>query len=125
MSDEQTPTNQTSENIAIPSGEWVMPEPVFRTSEGRTPGSSEPNFEGDEHDTESPNDEASDFAATLPDIKPELSEPLEEKAAQQKNAGGCFQSILVMFSVVSLSIAAIAIALIYFLFYWRTSDTTF
>ena len=125
MSDEQTPTNQTSENIAIPSGEWVMPEPLFRTSEGRTPGASEPAFDGDEHDTESPNDDANDFAETLPDIKPEVAESASVNAAPQKKAGGCFQSIVVMAGVVGLSVAAIVIALIYFLFYWQTADTTF
>lgn len=125
MSDEQTPTNQTSENIAIPSGEWVMPEPVFRTSEGRTPGSSEPIFEGDEHDTESPDDETNEFAETLSDIEPATAEPVVVKAAEQKKTGGCFQTILVMFGVVGLSIILFIAVVVYFAFYWHQPDTTF
>ncbi len=102
-----------------------MPEPVFRTTEGRTPGTSEPIFDGDEHDTESPDDNAGDLAETLSDIKPDVTEPVIIKAAPPKQAKGCFQSFVLMFGVIGLSIVVILVALYYFLFYWRTTDTTF
>lgn len=122
MSDEQLPTTEplADDNAA---SDWVMPEPIFRSTEGHTPGAGRSPFEGDEHDTASPDEDVDAFAETLPNINPAEPQRANVKAAQPKKSGGCLQSLVLIIGFVGLSAAVIVAALVYLVVYYRPSDT--
>ena len=127
---------------AVTSADWVMPEPVFRSSEGHTPRRApEANF-SDDMPTEIANKDDSAFARPVPaseadtaeietdtdDDKAEAPAASETstdtpKAAQPNQKGGCAKSFLFIVSMIGLTVAAVIIALIYFLFYYRPAET--
>ncbi len=139
MSDESKPTN----------GDWQMPEPVFRTSEGRTPKSAK-NFDQDDVDTASPDLREADteeIETDVPDqdeIDTETPESEEEPAGGEaevyqerppKNvvrpavakpaAGGCAKTISLILGIIAISGAALLSAIVYFLYFYRPTDSTF
>jgi len=139
MSDEPIIDDLPTEDATKSSEEWVMPKPVFRTTEGRTPKSAPEAFFSDEMPTEIANKDDSAFAKpvsadeadtaefdTDPDPAVEvaptgsLETPITPSAPQK---GGCAKSFLFIVSMIGLAVAAIIIALVYFFFYYRPAET--
>ena len=134
MSDEPTPKDQTTNDSAEPSGGWVMPEPVFRSSEGRSPKPLTA-LPADEMDTEMPNldplditlDATDEFANAetdeivappVPDVQPPVP-----PTTPPKKKGGCAKNVVFVLGGIGVFAAAAIIALVYFLFYARPADS--
>jgi hypothetical protein len=134
------------------SGEWQMPEPIFRSSEGRTPKSARPDDHADEVDTLSPDFAEADtdeidvdgsvpdqdeIDTETPDNTPELKTsppPVYEErppertavhAATEKQTGGCAKTMTMILGTIALSVIVIIIVLVYYGFYYQAADRTF
>ena len=131
------------------NSEWQMPDPVFQTSEGRTPRSAKnyvdpddvdtaaPEFaeadtdefdtepdtlSQDEIDTETP--EADSDEAPVSENQPPPQEPVRAAAAQ-KQAGGCAKTFGLISAVIAFSVIAVIAVIIYFLVFYEPADTAF
>ena len=114
MSDESKPDE-------IPPEDWVMPEPIFRTTEGHTPGSVHETLASNEIPTE-PGFREAITEETL-GLPPE-TEPVKVKAAAPKpKKRGCAKSFLVTLGLIGLAVAAVIAGLIYLLFYYKPAET--
>ena len=110
------------------NGEWVMPEPIFRSSEGRTPGAKS-EADTDEMETESPatvegqtDDELADVfdETAMNHVRAAPAKPAEPKT------GGCAMSAMMTIAVIAFLAVSIAAAGIYFWFYsGSTGNGTF
>lgn len=118
MSDETTPEDLPTEPANRPLDEWVMPEPIFRSTEGHTPKQSMGDPGAEEVDTLETDVEESTPPVPFPDT---LSPNRAVETPKKK--GGCFRSVLFVVGTIALFAAAVIIALIYFLFYARPVDT--
>ena len=125
----------------MPSGEWVMPEPVFRTTDGQTPVNlhnteiqDEPGFSNAvTAETEvlpPPGEESVEpgfrDAPTIETKGPAKDpEPVKVKAAAAKPAkkGGCAKSFFSTVLVIAIAVIAIVGALVYYFFYYHPADT--
>lgn len=109
--DSEKPTIET-EGLEKREGEteWTMPEPVFRSTPGRTPGQ----------------DPEKDIP-TEPANKTEQSVRVKETPSQRhkKKKGGCAKFFTLLAVVVGLLIGSAIVAAVYFLFYYRPASTTF
>lgn len=103
------------------NGEWQMPEPVFRSSEGYTPKAA-----GDAPDDDFPtdpgfDDEAPTETANKPDNDDhvQMVRPKEKTRVrhQKKKKRGCLKSVALTVVVLILSVALIIGTVIYFVFY--------
>ena len=114
--------------------EWTLPEPVFRSSEGFTPRSAllgpqddiptEPGFSDDETEesidlSAHPDEQAED------DIHQSVRPSSKTRIRHQKKRTGCAKTFGLIAGAITISAAAIVVALIYFLFYFRSGSTTF
>lgn len=100
-------------------GEWQMPEPVFRSSEGRTPRAmadddfpTDPGFD-DEAPTETadkPDDELLAGQGVRPSTKTRVRH-------QKKKKRGCLKSVALTVAVLAASVVLIILTVIYFVFY--------
>jgi hypothetical protein len=103
--------------------EWKMPEPVFRSSEGRKPGETvvsqselptdQPGFIDDKDKAESASSKQSVRAKTG-----------DRKERYTKKKRGCAKTFGMIVGAIALLILAGAAALVYLLFYYRPVDTT-
>jgi hypothetical protein len=105
-----------------PDDGWVMPEPVYRSTPGRSPGeihqaestgddTTQPGFiDQDNIDTLAPNLVDPDEVPTEKPIKVKAAEPL------QKKKRGCARSFLTVVSLIVLAVIGVVILLIYLLF---------
>ncbi len=112
-----------------PDDGWVMPEPVYRSSEGGPPKGmhfadpaaeipTEPGFSDEDYiDTLTP--DISD-AGESPTAKPVKVTPAPPKPKKR----GCARSFLTVIGLIALAVIGIVIALIYFLFYYKSADTS-
>lgn len=130
----------------MPSGEWVMPEPVFRTTEGQKPLSLHETEIQDGVPTVEPGFSNAVTAETevLPPPSEEPVEPgfrdaptIETKglikepepvkvkaaAAKPTKKGGCAKSFFSTVLVIAIAVIAIIAALVYYFFYYRPADT--
>lgn len=127
MSDEQRKDKEQSEK-------WVMPKPVFRSSEGRTPRSVALDPQGDVPTEPGFHDKTTEEIT----VKPDAKEPVEsEQPAQSvrestktrvrtpKKAGGCAKTFSLIVGAIALSIIAVVAILIYFLFFYTRAETAF
>jgi hypothetical protein len=99
---------------------WVMPEPVFRSSKGYDPRKGM-------EDTES------DIPAEKADSGPVEADTDELPAADEKQnvrpkppaekKSGCLSTAAFFIGIISLSIAIILAALVYFLYYYVPPDS--
>jgi len=124
------------------TAEWVMPKPVFRSSEGHTPKRAPETDFSDDMPTEIANKDDSAFAKPVPASEADTAEietdtdddkagapaapktsTVTPKAAEPSKKGGCAKSFLFIVSMIGLAVAGIIIALIYFLFYYRPAET--
>ena len=117
------------------NGEWTMPEPVFRSTEGYSPKTAlhsvqdeiptEPGFSDDETEED----------IALPDSSEDEID--EEKGGQSvrastktrirhhKKKSGCAKTFGLIAGAIALSIFAIIAAVIYFLVFYKPADTSF
>lgn len=138
-----------SDDPKLASGEWQMPDPVFRSSEGRTPKSAKNYLDPDDVDTAAPDFSEADTDEIITDDEPVNQDEIDTETPEfgpegggaggdtgsippdtlpsvpQKQAGGCAQTVGLMAGVIAFSIIAIIVAAIYFLLYYRPTDTTF
>lgn len=103
------------------NGEWQMPEPVFRSSEGYTPKAA-----GDAPDDDFPTDPGFDDEAPTeaPNKAEDSDSPQSVRAAsktkvrhQKKKKRGCLKSMALMVLIIVASVALIIATLVYFIFY--------
>lgn len=99
-------------------GEWQMPEPVFRSSEGHTPRAiadddfpTDPGFD-DEAPTETANRPDSDDHVQT--VRPKEKTRVRH---QKKKKHGCLKSVALTIIVLVTSVALIVGTVIYFIFY--------
>ncbi|MGH7890035.1 MAG: hypothetical protein ACRENF_05750 [Thermodesulfobacteriota bacterium] len=115
------------------NGTWVMPEPIFRTSPGHTPNAVKQTDYADDITTQ-PGFTDEDMVDTLiPDFtdsaespadEPVADDPVKVTAAPPKpKKSGCARSFLTLLSLIVLAIIGVVIALIYFIFYYKSADT--
>lgn len=138
-------------NESNSNGEWVMPEPIFRTSEGKTPKSAKNYVDPDDIDTEAPEfseadtDEFDTEPIDQEEIDTETPDPETEEDTKEypvdsaeepkpqvrasekpaKTAGGCAKTMLMMVGITTFAILAVVAVLVYFLFYYTPANTTF
>src|SRR6476469_2432451 len=121
MDESELPTGETE---GLPQPEpWVMPEPMFRSTPGSTPGikPSDPQAEIetepigfiDDPDTAKP-------ASQSVRVKEE-----DRTSRHKKKKGGCAKFFTLLAVLVGLVIGVGIAAAIYFIFYWRPSSTVF
>ena len=114
--------------------EWTLPEPVFRSSEGHTPKATmfvlqddiptEPGFSDDE--TEESIDLSSEPDEPIEDdIHQSVRPSSKTRIRHHKKRAGCAKTFGLLAGAIALSAIAIAVVLIYFLFYFRSGSTTF
>ena len=115
---------------------WTMPDPVFRSTEGHTPSGIHATIPADESTT-APGFHQAKTVETAglppePDFHEAITaetEGLPSKAAKVKAAPvkskkrGCAKTFLLTVGLIGLGLAAVVIALVYFLFYYRPADT--
>ena len=129
----------------MPSSEWVMPEPIFRSTPGQTPASMheteikgevptvEPGFrEADTLETEGlpPGENSVEpgfrEAPTVEIKGPDTPESVKVKAAAPKaKKGGCLRVLASSFLLIAVAALAIIAALIYYFFYYRQDSGPF
>jgi len=134
--DDRTPT-QSDVPVTKPADEWVMPEPVFRRSEGYTPNAAARGNEDETlmPDTLEPRDFAGDEAAAEEEIaqQPDLSEELVSEAAAspappavtvKKKKSGLVKVLLILLGVVlALAVAAVAMIALGLGYLFRISES--
>jgi hypothetical protein len=130
MSDEPTPKDQKPTDAAPAIGGWVMPEPVFRSSEGHTPKSASIGGQ-EEVDTDVPALDPMDITLDASDElanaeTDEIAAPVPAAIAppQASNKSGCAKNVVVILSVIGFIAAAVVVAVVYYLFYFRPADTS-
>lgn len=122
------------------NGEWKMPDPVFRSTEGHDPRlrrlsqddipTDSPDVDTDEFDTDTPEqiilDESADPAGEPPKPKPAAN---TVRAAPPAAAGGkgsgCLKTLGVVGGVVLAGAVLLIAVLIYLLFFYQPGETTF
>ncbi|MBV9216370.1 MAG: hypothetical protein JO053_09350 [Acidobacteria bacterium] len=113
-----------------PQGDaWKMPEPIFRSSPGKTPKKldlsqeevpTEPGFS--EMETEE------DVAVPSGVIGSEPSQgvrPSTKIRVRHKKKGGCAKLVLTLIGLVAAAVIIILGAMVYLLFYYRAPETAF
>ena len=127
--------NDETQKDQAADGEWTMPEPVFRSTEGYSPKTAlhsvqdeiptEPGFSDDETEED----------IALPDSSEDEID--EEKGGQavrastktrirhHKKKPGCAKTFGLIAGAIALSIFAIIAAVIYFLVFYKPADTSF
>ena len=113
-----------------------MPEPVFRSTEGQTPTGIHATVPADEtttaHDLHQAKTVETEGLPPGPDFHEAITaetEGLPSKTAKVKAAPdkpkkrGCAKTFLFTVGLIGLGIAALVVALIYYLFYYRPPET--
>ena len=119
--------NTKPDDITV--SDWLMPEPIFRTTPGRTPKSVHETLDAKEVTTQ-PGFTDEDFVDTITpesaDVRPDPTEKevkVTVAPVKPKKKRGCASSFLTVVSLIVLAVIGVVIALIYFLFYYRAADT--
>ena len=107
--------------------EWQMPQPVFRSSPGKTPNGAavsqeeiptEPGFS--DRTTEEV-----EVPAEFADRQNQTVRPSTKVRVRHKKKGGCARAFVTIVSLITVAAIVIIGALIYFLFYYRPAETVF
>lgn len=116
-------------------GGWKAPEPVFRSTEGRTPRTANSYIDADDIDTAAPDFREVDTdefdTDPAPVAKAEMGGAVAAKPtvrptpAPQPTSGGCFSTLLAMFGVATLFFAVLVAVAVYFLLFYTPPSTTF
>lgn len=96
------------------SGEWTMPEPVFRSSDGTRIGAS-----GDKAIADDKAAEPKNLMENEPvDVAKATTDPQGENAIEKEAKGDKLGASMTVIGVLSLLGAAILFLLVYFMFFW-------
>lgn len=113
-----------------------MPEPVFRSSEGRTPKTAtldpqgevptEPGF----HDKTTDEITVSEVPVGDSDEKNEVPaqavrESTKTRVRHPRKKGGCAKTFTLIVGAITFSVVAIIALLVYYLMFYRPTDTAF
>lgn len=116
MSDETKPNGENGNG-------WKMPEPVFRSSEGRKPGELPPDPQGD-IPTE-PGFTEDDPEPQAPEARQSVRAKADDRTERHvKKKRGCARTFVMIVGTVTILALSIIVGLIYFLFFYRPVDTT-
>ncbi len=105
----------------VAADDWAMPEPVFRSSEGRKPGELPHDPQGD-IPTEPGFIDQSEPPHGGPIVRPKTG---ERKPRYVKKQRGCLRTFTMLVAIIAISLLAIVVTLVYFLLFYRPPDTTF
>ena len=121
MDDSDRPTDETE---GLEKRTWAMPEPVFQSTRGHTPGRKGLDPES-EIETESIGFRG-DLDATLGGPAQSVRVKDEERSSRhKKKKGGCAKFFTLLAVLVGLVIGLGILGLVYLLFYYRPSSTVF
>jgi len=130
--EDRTPTQEDASPVAPPNA-WVMPEPVFRQSDGYTPGTNWVTGDNEsataETDLPVSEDAASDDSPTpiaeQPDLADEtIDSPGSEASAPVKKKGGFFRLLLIILGIGAIALVAAAIVTaIVFWYFFQVSES--
>jgi hypothetical protein len=124
--EDRTPTQEEAPPVKPPDG-WVMPEPVFRQTDGYTPNAPRPdpveNTAPAEQDLHVSEDASANPAAPIAE-QPVLGEETADLASDAaplttKKKGGFFRVLLIVLGIgaIALVTAAIVTALVFWYFF--------
>ena len=111
--------------------EWVMPEPVFRSTPGRTPQSTYQTESADDITTQPGFTDEDNIDTLAPDFVDSGEETQSAKTAKvsaappAKKKRGCARSFLTVVSIIVLAVVSVVIALIYFIYYKSADNGPF
>ena len=105
---------------------WVMPTPVFRTSEGSTPKSVRGRDEGELDETLEPHAQANSQAAAAVNAPPtpKPSVRVSIKGTPQAASGSWAKPVVAVLAIIVIGVLVIAAAIVY-LYYSSTPPDTF
>ncbi len=117
-------------------GEWRMPDPVFRSSDGfdpreklkedDIPTESPDRAETDEMDIEFSSDaQSTDAEPVVPREEPPAAGSIQPDAPPAHQGGGCFQTVGIIGSIAAIAVVLVIAGLVYFLFFYQPAQTTF
>ena len=116
-------------------GEWTMPEPVFRSTEGYTPRTAlhsvqdeiptEPGFSDDETEEDIALPDTSEDAIDEEKGGQSVRASTKTRIRHHKKKSGCAKTFGLIAGAIALSIFAIIAAVIYFLVFYKPADTSF
>jgi len=111
----------TDETEGLEKRTWAMPEPVFQSTRGHTPGKKDLDPEADiETESIGFSDSAAGKSSQSVRIKEE-----ERGARHKKKKGGCAKFFTLLAVLVGLVIGLGILGLVYLIFYYRPSSTVF
>ncbi len=110
-------------------GDWTMPEPVFRTTPGRSPKNLHQTVDADDITTQPGFTDEDNIDTLPPDFADAGESPTVESikvtpTSPKPKKRGCARSFLTVVGLIALAVIGIVIALIYFLFYYKSADTS-
>lgn len=115
-------------------GGWVMPEPIFRSSEGHTPRTAQFGPQDDIPTEPGFSDETTDETIEIPVVseEPDVEEPhqavratTKTKIRHHKKRSGCAKVFGLIAGAVAVALTSIFLVLVYFLYFYRPAETTF
>ena len=112
----------------ITVSDWLMPEPIFRSTPGRDPRIVDQMGGLDEMTTQPGFSDQDEIDTLTPGFEEPSETPADDPAnvtatAVKPKKSGCFRSFLTVVGLITLAVIGVVIALIYFLFYYRAANT--
>ena len=120
MDDSDRPTDETE---GLEKQSWVMPEPVFQSTRGFTPGRKDADPELD-IPTE-PIGFKKDVDAAVAKSSQSVRIKEERGSRHKKKKGGCAKFFTLLALLVGLVVGLGILGLVYLIFYYRPSSTVF
>jgi len=125
--EDRTPTQEDAPPVTPPAEAWVMPEPVFRQSEGYTPKAPRPTPDDDpattERDMHASEDAVANPAAPIAE-QPLLADVVTDPPANvtfigPKKKGGFLRMLLLIIGIgaIALVVAAVVTAIVFWYFF--------
>lgn len=116
-------------------GEWTMPEPVFRSTEGYTPKTAvhsvqdeiptEPGFSDDETEEDILVDDIDGDASDDSGPHQTVRASTKTRIRHPKKRSGCAKTFGLIAGAIALSLFAIIAAVVYFFVFYKPTDTSF
>jgi hypothetical protein len=132
--EDRTPTQEDAPPVTPPAEAWVMPEPVFRKSDGYTPNAPRPDPVENtaataERDMPANEDAAANPAAPIaeqPDLADVVTDPAVNVVSFQrpKKKGGFLRVLLLIIGIGAMVlVAAAVVTTIVFWYFFQVSDS--
>lgn len=115
-----------SEDPKSKDGGWQPPEPVFRSTEGKTPRTAPGYVDPDDVDTAAPDFREVDTDEFVTEPAAAIGGEFKPtQAPRPQSGGGCFSTVLTMLGVATFVFAVLIAVALYFLLYYTPRSTTF